>query len=431
MKMKQIKRDNYLNQIIDRKENGLIKIITGIRRCGKSYLLFDLYYHYLLSIGVNNDHIIKISLDDDENRNLRNPEQLNKYLNEKIQDNDGMYYILLDEVQFAISDEEIRKKEPIRLYGILNGLLHKNNTDVYITGSNSKSLSSDIMSEFRGRGDEIHIYPLSFYEYFSVYDGDKYEAFSEYSTYSGLPLVLSKKNDTDKSKYLQDILKETYIKDIVERYHLQGDIVMDTLVEILASATGSLTNPPKLAKTFQSSQINASAVTISNYINYLTDAFILNKAERFDIKGHKYIGSPFKYYFTDIGLRNAALDFRQQEHTHIMENIIYNEPLIRGYNVDVGIVSHTGKSKEGKRTTIQSEVDFVCNLGSKRYYMQSAFSIPDEEKMKQETTSLDRIDDSFKKIIVVGDIIKPWITEKGYLIISIYDFLLNQDSMNL
>ena len=429
--MKVINRDLYLNQIIDRKENGLIKIITGIRRCGKSYLLFNLYYNYLLENGVSEDHIIKVALDDDDNKELRDPDRLSEFLHGKISDDKNMYYILLDEVQFAISGDELRKNEPIRLYGILNGLLRRNNVDVYITGSNSKFLSSDVMTEFRGRGDEVRVYPLSFSEFFSVYEGDKYEAFTEYSTYGGLPLVLSKRRDADKSKYLRDNLSETYIKDVIERHNIQGDVVMDTLVEILASAIGSLTNPPKLAKTFKSSQINTTEVTVSNYISYLTNAFIINRAERYDVKGRKYIDSPFKYYFTDIGLRNAALNFRQQERTHIMENIIYNELLIRGYNVDVGIVSYSGKTADGKRTTIHSEVDFVCNLGSKRYYIQSAFAIPDKEKMDQETASFDHIDDSFKKIIIVGDIIKPWINEKGYLIMSIYDFLLKLDSLEM
>lgn len=429
--MKTINRDLYLNQIIDKKENGLIKIITGIRRCGKSYLLFNLYYDYLLQNGVRDDHIIKVALDDDDNKELRDPDILSAFLHNKIGNDKEMYYILLDEVQFAISNEELHRNDPIRLYGILNGLLRRNNIDVYITGSNSKFLSSDVMTEFRGRGDEVRVYPLSFSEFFSVYEGDKYEAFTEYATYGGLPLVLTKKRDADKSKYLRDNLNETYIKDVVERHNIQGDVVMDTLVEILASAIGSLTNPPKLANTFNSSQINTSEVTVSNYINYLINAFIINRAERYDVKGRKYIASPFKYYFTDIGLRNAALNFRQQERTHIMENIIYNELLIRGYNVDVGIVSYSGKTADGKRTTIHSEVDFVCNLGSKRYYIQSAFAIPDREKMDQETASLDRINDSFKKIIIVGDIIKPWTNEKGYLIMSIYDFLLKLDSLEM
>ena len=429
--MKTIHRDLYLNQLIDRKENGLIKVITGIRRCGKSYLLFHLYYHYLLQNGVKDDHIIRVALDDDDNKELRDPDNLSSFFHGRIANDEDMYYVLLDEVQFAITNKELRENEPTRLYGILNGLLHRNNVDVYITGSNSKFLSSDIMTEFRGRGDEVRVYPLSFAEFFSAYEGDKYEAFTEYATYGGLPLILSKKRDADKSKYLRDNLSETYIKDVVERHHIQGDVVMETLVEILASGIGSLTNPPKLANTFKSAGIETNGVTVSSYITYLTNAFMINRAERYDVKGRKYIASPFKYYFTDIGLRNAALNFRQQELTHIMENIIYNELLIRGYNVDVGIVSYSAKNTEGKRTTVQSEVDFVCNLGNKRYYIQSAFAIPDKVKMMQETASLDRIHDSFKKIIIVGDIIKPWTNEKGYLLISIYDFLLKLDSLEM
>ena len=429
--MKTIRRDLYLNQIIDRKENGLIKVITGIRRCGKSYLLFNLFYEHLLQSGVREDHILRVALDDDENKALRDPDALSAFLRAQIGEDRDTYYVLLDEVQFAISDDELRSKEPIRLYGILNGLLRRTNVDVYITGSNSKFLSSDVMTEFRGRGDEVRVYPLSFAEFFSVYEGDKYEAFNEYSTYGGLPLILSRRRDADKAKYLRDNLNATYIKDVVERHRIQGDVVMDTLVEVLASGIGSLTNPSKLSNTFKSSGTDVSDVTVSNYISHLTNAFLIQRAERYDVKGRKYIASPYKYYFTDIGLRNAALNFRQQERTHVMENIIYNELLIRGYNVDVGIVSYNGKNKDGKRTTVHSEVDFVCNLGSKRYYIQSAFAIPDREKMEQETASLDRIDDSFKKIIVVGDIIKPWISEKGYLVISIYDFLLNENSLEL
>lgn len=424
-----INRDLYLKRLIDKKDNGLIKVITGIRRCGKSYLLFNLYYEYLIESGVSDDHIIKIALDDDDLRELRNLDKLSEYLKNRIGKDEETYYILLDEVQYAISKDELKKNEPIRIYGILNGLLRKNNVDVYVTGSNSKFLSSDIMTEFRGRGDEVRVNPLTFSEFCSVYNGDKYEAFAEYSTYGGLPLVLLRKSDGDKAKYLMDLLRLTYISDVVERNDLQGDIVMDNLVEILASAIGSLTNPPKLAKTFTSSGIKIGESTIARYISHLTDAFMLSRAERYDVKGKKYIASPYKYYFTDIGIRNAALNFRQQERTHIMENIIYNELLARGYNVDVGIVSYTGKTSDNKRTTIQAEIDFICNLGNKRYYIQSAFSIPDDAKMKQETASLDHIDDSFKKIIITADIIKPWINEKGYLVMNIYDFLLDINSL--
>lgn len=429
--MKPIRRDLYQNRIIDRKENGLIKVITGIRRCGKSYLLFNLYNDYLLSTGVSEDHIIKIAFDEDENKELRSPDNLSAFLRNRIADDKSTYYILLDEVQFCISDDELKKNEPIRLYGILNGLMHRSNVDIYITGSNSRFLSTDVMTEFRGRGDEIRIFPLSFAEFFSAYGGDKYNAFTEYSTYGGLPLILSRKNDTDKAKYLRDNLNATYIKDVIDRNRLKGDIVMNTLVEILASSIGSLTNPLKLANSFRSAGIPTNESTVSDYITYLGNAFLINKTERYDVKGRRYIASPYKYYFTDIGLRNAALNFRQQEHTHIMENIIYNELLVRGFNVDVGIVTYSGKNAHGARTTIHSEVDFVCNLGNRRYYIQSAFSIPDSDKMNQETASLDRIDDSFRKVIIVGDIIKPWINEKGYLIMSIYDFLLNQKSLDL
>lgn len=429
--VKEIKRDVYLNKLINRKENGMIKVITGIRRCGKSYLLFNIFYDYLKSIGTQENHIIKIALDDDDNKHLRQADKLAEYINSKIIDDGEMNYILLDEAQFAISDEELRKKEPLRLYGILNGLLRKRNVDVYITGSNSRFLSTDVLTEFRGRGDEVKIYPLSFSEFFSAYDGDKYEAFNEYSTYGGLPLILTRKTDEDKAKYLRDNLEATYIKDVTERHRLRGDVVMSTLVEILASAIGSLTNPLKLSNTFKSAGVSTNENTIAKYISYLSDAFIITGTRRYDVKGKKYISSPYKYYFSDVGVRNAALNFRQQERNHIMENIIYNELLVRGYSVDVGVVSYSKSVAGGKRTTVSSEVDFVCNLGSKRYYIQSAFAIPDAEKMAQETASLDHIGDSFKKIIIVADIIKPWINEKGYVIMSIYDFLLNKNSLDM
>lgn len=429
--MKEIRRDLYLNKLINRKENGMIKVITGIRRCGKSYLLFNIFYDYLKNIGVEENHIIKIALDDDDNKHLRQADNLREYINSKIIDDGNVNYILIDEAQFAISDEELKRNEPMRLYGILNGLLRKKNVDVYVTGSNSRFLSTDVLTEFRGRGDEVKIYPLSFSEFFSAYDGDKYEAFNEYSTYGGLPLILTRKTDEDKAKYLRDNLEATYIKDVVERHKLRGDMIMSTLVEILASAIGSLTNPLKLSNTFKSSGISTNENTITKYISYLSDSFIISSARRYDVKGKKYISSPYKYYFSDVGVRNAALNFRQQERNHIMENIIYNELLVRGYNVDVGVVNYSKSIAGVKRTTISSEVDFVCNLGNKRYYIQSAFAIPDAEKMAQETASLDHIGDSFKKIIVVSDIIKPWINEKGYVIMSIYDFLLNQNSLDM
>lgn len=430
--MKTIKRDLYLDQLINKMSNGLIKIITGIRRSGKSYLLFNIFKNYLLENGIKEENIINLSLDDDRFREYRNPDKLSNYLYSQISNKEEMFYILLDEVQFAISENELRGKEPLRIYGILNGLLSLGNVDIYITGSNSKFLSSDIMTEFRGRGDEVKVYPLSFKEFYSsnLFE-DKYEAWNEYSTYGGLPMILTRKNDEEKTKYLKDLLNKTYISDVVERNNLKGDVVIDNLVDILASSVGSLTNPTKLANTFTSNNIKTSDITISNYIDYLIDAFMINKVQRYNIKGKKYINSPFKFYFTDIGIRNCRLNYRQQEQTHIMENIIYNELLIRGYNVDVGVIEHVIKNSEGKQQQVQLEVDFICNRGNNRYYIQSAFSIPNEIKMSQETLSLDKIDDSFKKIIVTQDLGKPWKNDKGYLIINILDFLLNQNSLDL
>lgn len=428
--MKLIERKRYLDELIAKKENGSIKIITGIRRCGKSFLLFEIYYNYLRSLGIDEEHIITLALDDDANREYRDPDNLSEYLRSKIIDKENMYYILLDEVRFAISEEELKKGDQIRLYGVLNGLLRLRNVDIYVTGSNSKFLSSDVLTEFRGRGDEVRVMPLSFSEFFSVYDGDKYDAFEEYSTYGGLPPVLARSSDKEKSKYLSDLLHNLYIKDVIERNKLQGDVIMESIVDILASAVGSLTNPPKLANTFSSNQLKTNANTISVYIEHLRNAFILDRAERYDVKGKKYISSPYKYYFTDIGIRNSKLNFRQQEQTHIMENIIYNELVVRGYNVDVGVVDYFATDDKGKRVLIHSEVDFVCNMGSQRYYIQSAFSIPDEEKMKQEQASLDHIGDSFKKIIIVQDHIKSWRNEKGYLIMNIWDFLLDENSLD-
>ena len=429
--MKLIERKKYLDELIAKKENGSIKVITGIRRCGKSFLLFNIYYNYLISLGIDDEHIITLALDDDRNRRYRDPDILSEFLHSRTSQKNEMYYILLDEVQFVISNEELNGSEPLRLYGVLNGLLRYGNVDIYVPGSNSKFLSSDVMTEFRGRGDEVRVHPLSFAEFLSAYDGDKYDAFTEYSTYGGLPLILARKSDAEKSKYLSDLLNNVYLKDVIERNNLQGNVVMEALVEILASSIGSLTNPPKLAKTFNSNGIKTNENTISSYIGHLTNAFILSKAERYDVKGKKYISSPYKYYFTDIGIRNAKLNFRQQEPSHIMENIIYNELIMRGYNVDVGVVDYFGKDKNGKRIVIHSEVDFICNVGNQRYYIQSAFSIPDEEKMKQEEASLDHINDSFKKIIIVKDHIKTWRNDKGYVIMNIMEFLLNPNSLDL
>lgn len=427
-----IKRDLYLNKLIRKKNNGSIKIITGLRRTGKSYLLNNLYYDYLLSEGVKQEQIIKLALDDDRNREYRNPDKLSAFLYSKIANETDNFYFLLDEVQFAISDKEIKSKEPIRLYGILNGLLRLKNVDVYITGSNSKFLSSDIATEFRGRGDVVHVNPLSFAEFYSAYKhGDKYDAWDEYSTYGGMPMLLTMETDEEKAEYLNNLFKNTYIKDIIEKNRLRGDVAIDTLIDVLASSIGSLNNPTKIAKTFVSNGMNVSDKTVSTYIEYLLDSFLIRKTARYDIKGRKYINSPFKYYFSDIGLRNARINFRQQEQTHIMENIIYNELVMRGFNVDVGIIEHVVRTENDKRETKHLEVDFVCNKGNQRYYIQSAFSIPSAEKMAQEQASLDRIDDSFKKIIITQDRTKLWRNEKGYVIMNVLDFLLKENSLEL
>lgn len=427
-----IDRKLYLDQLINKKQNGLIKIITGIRRCGKSFLLFNLFYNHLIKSGVKESNIITLILDDDKNRKYRNPDNLSEYLYSRKKNKKEMYFILLDEVQFAIKNDEIKNDNEIRLYGILNGLLRLDNVDIYITESNSKFLSSDVLTEFRGRGDEVRVYPLSFSEYYSsCANKDKLDIWNEYSMFGGMPALILKKTDEEKIKYLKDFINNTYIKDVIERNNIKNNTVIDSLFNILASSIGSLTNPTKLANTFKSNGIKVTDVTLSNYINMLKDSFIIEQAERYDIKGKKYINSPFKYYFTDIGLRNSRINYRQQEQTHIMENIIYNELIIRGFAVDVGIIEHTIRDKEKKQKQIQLEVDFVCNKGMNKYYIQSAFSIPNEEKMNQETSSLDKINDSFKKIIVTQDFGKPWKTEKGYLIINIIDFLLDSNSLDL
>lgn len=416
----EIKRDTYLNKLIDRMGNQSIKVITGLRRCGKSYLLFHLFYHYLLEQNIPEDHIIRIALDDDEHEELLDRKVLSTYIKSLIQDN-NTYYIFLDEVQFVDGFEKV-----------LNGLSRLENLDIYVTGSNSKFLSSDILTEFRGRGDEVRVYPLSFSEFVSAYDGSVEEAWYQYVTYGGLPLILTRKTPEQKSKYLIDLMQKVYLDDIIERNQLRGSTIMENLVNILASSIGSLTNPNKLANTFTSNGMgNISDKTISSYIDYLMDSFLISRAERYDVKGKKYISSPYKYYFTDIGLRNARLNFRQQEETHIMENIIYNELLIRGFNVDVGIVEHVESDSDGKRRAKKYEIDFVCNRGNQRYYIQSAFSMPDQEKAEQEQRSLIYTNDFFKKIIVVKDNIVPWHNELGILIIGLKDFLLKNNSLEL
>ena len=416
----EIKRDLYLNKLIRKKNNGLIKIVTGVRRCGKSYLLFNLFHNHLLEEGVEEDHIIEVALDDRSNKELRDPDNMLKFVKERIVDKET-YYIILDEVQLLDEFEDV-----------LNSFLHIRNADIYVTGSNSKFLSSDLITEFRGRGDEIRIYTLSFREFVSVYDGSLDEAWDEYFNYGGLPLILSMETVEDKVEYLTSLFQKVYLSDIVERNKVRNMDELDELVDILASAIGSLTNPSKLAKTFKSVKGKViSDKTLKTYIDYLIDAFLISKAKRFDIKGKRYIGSPAKYYFEDIGLRNARLNFRQVEITHIMENIIYNELRIRGYKVDVGLVEHYSTGKDGKRQKKQLEVDFVATKGSEKYYIQSAFAMNNEEKIAQEQRSLVHISDSFKKIIIVADNIKVRRNEEGITTMGLRNFLLDENSLNI
>lgn len=415
-----IARDKYLRDLINRMNNGMIKVVTGIRRSGKSYLLFKLFYEYLLSQGVLESHIIKIELDQRKNRIYRDPDVILDYIETLIED-DKQYYILLDEVQMLNDFEEV-----------LNSLLHISNVDIYVTGSNSKFLSKDVITEFRGRGDEIHVFPLTFKEFMQVYDGDMYRGFADYIVYGGLPLISTMKTETQKVNYLTNLFNETYLKDIIERNHIEKTQELENLINVLASAIGSLTNPPKIQATFKSSIGSAISInTIRQYIEYLEDAFIISKAQRYNIKGRKYIGTPLKYYFEDIGLRNARLGFRQVEETHLMENIIYNELRYRGYSVDVGVVEKREMSENGKQIRKALEIDFVANLGSQRYYIQSALSMPTPEKQIQEKTSLINVADSFKKIIIVKDIVNVKRDENGIVTMSIYDFLLKENGLDL
>lgn len=416
----EIKRDKYLNDIINCMHNGMIKVVTGIRRSGKSYLLFKIFREYLRKQGVDDAHVIAIELDQRKNRKYRDPDVILDYIESLVVD-DGQYYVLLDEVQMLTAFEEV-----------LNSLMHMDNVDVYVTGSNSKFLSKDVLTEFRGRGDEVHIYPLTFREFMQVYDGDMYRGWAEYVLYGGLPLTVTMKTEEQKIRYLTNLFEETYIKDIIERHHIEKTQELEDLINILASATGSLTNPARITDTFRSvMKSNISVNTVRQYIEYLEDAFIVSKANRYNVKGRKYIGTPLKYYFEDVGLRNARLGFRQNEETHLMENVIYNELKSRGYSVDVGVVEKRGKSEEGKDEKRQLEVDFVANLGSKRYYVQSAFSMPTEENMRQEKESLLNIGDSFKKIIVVKDVVGVTRDDFGITTMSLYDFLLKENSLEL
>ena len=413
----EIARDFYLQKLIDHKHNGLVKIVTGVRRCGKSYLLFALFYNHLLKEGVSADHIIRVSLEDYGNKSLQNPDELYAFVKAQIKD-DAPYYILLDEIQLVPNFESV-----------VNGFLHIPNADIYVTGSNSKFLSSDIITEFRGRGDEIRVFPLNFAEFYSALEPNTpfNRAWLQYATYGGMPLCLSMKSEADKAKYLQDLFATTYLADIINRNNLRGNVEINELTDILASSIGSLTNPLKLSNAFNSQKsLKLSANTISTYISYLQDSFLIDKAVRYDIKGKKYINTPSKYYFVDMGLRNARLSFRQQEYNHIMENVVYNELTLRGYSVDVGVVE-TNLKVNGASQRKQLEVDFVANIGSRRYYIQCAYRMPGEEKSRQEQASLLGINDAFKKVIIVGDEVLTGYNEQGILIASLSDFLLDPE----
>ena len=414
----EIKRDRYLNTLIRKEHNGLIKVITGMRRCGKSYLLFTLFKEHLLSEGVAEDHIIEIAFDAFENRKYRDPDVLYPYLKEQIKD-DAMYYVLLDEIQLLGEFESI-----------LNSLIRMKNVDVYVTGSNARFLSKDVITEFRGRGDEVHMHPLSFAEFMSVYQGTKQDGWNEYMLYGGIPLVLEFTTPDQKIAFLKSLFEETYISDIVGRHHIRNKAELEDLLNILSSAIGSLTNPEKLSATFQTvKKKKISTSTLRRYIDYLCDSFLIDSAIRYDVKGKKYIDTPVKYYFTDMGLRNARLNFRQIEETHSMENIIFNELKMRGFNVDVGVIVQYETNGKGNGTRKQMEIDFVCNQGSKRYYIQSAYAIPDQAKMEQEQRSLMLTGDFFKRLIITKDTPAPYYNESGVLIMSVYDFLLNQNSL--
>ena len=428
----EISRDFYLEKLIKRKNNGLIKVVTGIRRCGKSFLLNNLFYHHLLESGVDTDHIIRFAFDSaddlhligesliqmDKEKRGADPEKFTAYIRAKVAD-DGMYYLLLDEIQMLDCFE-----------AVLNGYLRKENMDIFVTGSNAKLLSKDIATEFAGRGDEIHMYPLSFSEFMSVYHGDKYAGLSEYMLYGGIPLVVLRDDAGDKAAALENLFSEIYIRDICRRNRVRNVGELEDLLNILSSAIGSLTNPEKLKNTFKTAKKSRiTSATIQKYLTFFEDSFLIESAQRYDIRGKAYIETPKKYYFSDLGLRNARINFRQFEQTHSMENVIYNELRMRGYHVDVGVVPIAEKDAEGKVTRKQLEVDFVCNLGSSRYYIQSAYSLPDEAKRTQEIRPFRKIDDSFKKIIVTKDVVPPYYDEYGILTLNIYDFLLDPKSL--
>lgn len=418
--MKNIERKKYLEELVSLQNNGMIKVITGMRRCGKSFLLFEIFTSYLENNGIAPDHIIKMDLEDYKNRAMRNPDNLYAYVESRIIDN-GMYYILLDEVQMLDNFEDV-----------LNGFLKMRNVDIYVTGSNAKFLSKDIITEFRGRGFEVKMYPLSFSEYMSAYSGSIQAGFNEYMLYGGLPQILSYNSEEQKVRFLKTLFDETYIKDIKDRHDIRKDDDLEELINIMASGIGALTNPNKLANTFRSEKKSVvSYDTVKDYIDYLSDSFLIEKSTRYDIKGKRYVNSPYKYYFMDLGLRNARINFRQSEKSHLMENLIYNELRVRGFNVDVGVVPVVTKDNDGKQQRSSLEVDFICNLGSRRYYIQSAYRMESEEKIEQERASLLKVNDSFKKIIIIGEESPVVRDEAGITTISIYDFLLKDNSMEL
>jgi len=413
-----IKRDSYLQKLIGKRHNGMIKVVTGIRRVGKTYLLFNLFYNHLIKEGVDNNHIIRVALDDIANSDLRDSLKLYEYIRDRIRDK-KMYYILLDEIQFVNDFEDV-----------LNGFLHIENLDVYVSGSNARFLSKDVITEFRGRGDEIRIYPLTFREFFEVYDGSKEDAWDEYIQHGGLPAVDMMNKTSDKRSYLKNLFKETYLKDIIERNHIRKDIELEELLDIVSSQTGTLISPKKISDAFKSiKNVSVHQDTIKKYLEYFTDCFLIEGVKRYDIKGKRYINTPMKYYFTDLGLRNARLNFRQIEQTHLMENVIYNELKVREYDIDIGVVEINARNSEGKNIKPQLEVDFVCNKAPEKIYIQSALSMPDREKRIQEQRPYLYIKDSFKKIIIAKDIVGRWYSEEGILMMNLYDFLLNEDSI--
>lgn len=427
-----IHRDSYLQKLIDRQQNGLVKVICGLRRSGKSFLLFTLFVDYLKSQGVDDSHIITLALDEDVNEPYRNPDALSAYIRSKITDKQEMFYVLLDEIQYAITKEELRNHDkPIKLYGVLNGLLHMGNVDVYVTGSNSKMLAQDVMTEFRGRGDSVEMHPLSFKEFYSHVGGDRNSAFEDYARYGGMPLVLSKRDDMEKAEYLSGLFEELFFKDILERYEIRLPGVLAELTDALCSSVGSLTNVSKIVKTLASTRkLSVDEETIASYLEYLTESYLFKDSKRYDVRGKKYFEYPLKYYCADLGLRNARLNFRQQEDSHIQENIIYNELVARGFKVDVGVVPIYVKNDKGVSVEKKTEIDFVINKGMKRYYIQSTLYMDDRDKVNQELRPLLGVKDMFRKVIITKTAAKPWIDDMGVLRLGIYDFLMDEKSLD-